>query len=87
MPPDRLIANAQQLAGQVFNGYNGTPIQIAKVLNKPRTYLVMLSGTELFNPAQPTNIFEDALADAGKPDYYYLAIFKAIRRTYPRVRR
>lgn len=86
LPSGRLIANAQQLAGQVFNGYNGTPIQIAKVRNKPKTYLVMLSGTELLNFNQPTSIYEDALAAASKPDYYYLAIFKAIALTYRRVR-
>jgi hypothetical protein len=79
-----VIANAQELAAQVFQGYNGTPIQIAQVQNLPKTYLVMLSGTQLNNFNQPTNIFEDVLSDAGQPDYYYLAIDKAIRAHIPR---
>jgi hypothetical protein len=81
----QVIANAQQLVAQVFIGYNGDPIQIAQVRNLPDTYLVMLSGTDLFKPAQATSLPEDVAAEFGVPDPYYSAIKQAIRKHIPKV--
>jgi len=80
----QVIANAQQLVAQVFNGYNGDPIQIAQVRNLPDTYLVMLAGTDLFKPAQATSLPEDVAAEFGVPDPYYAAIKQAIRKHIPK---
>lgn len=79
-----MIANAQNLAAHVFNGYSGAPIQIAQVRNLPRTYLVMLSGTELLNLGQATNIPDDIAAENNSGGAYYAAISRAIRHNIPR---
>ena len=79
------IPNAQQLAVQVFKGYNtGKPIQIARAMGQPNTYLVMLSGTEPFNLAQPTTLPQDLNAELGLPDAYFYSIQAAIRKYIPR---
>jgi hypothetical protein len=86
-PTATIIATARDLASEVFRGYDGRPIRIAQVLNVPKndpTYLVTLSGTELFNLAQATTVPEDTLAEIDVHDAFYRVALHAIRATVPR---
>jgi pimeloyl-ACP methyl ester carboxylesterase len=66
-PPNPYECNLKDLAALVFARYGtGRPIGVVPLLDRPNTYLVLLSGTE-FSIGQSTHIVDDVAAFQGNP--------------------
>jgi hypothetical protein len=88
-PATVTLTVAKDLVYYTYNGYNalpdGTkqPVRIAQVVNKPNTWLVTASGTDL-SVSQATGIPEDILAGYGAPDSFQFGLVNSVTSAIPK---